>query len=109
MKKTVTRVLSMALCLAVLSGCTAKSASTETPASAAGEAASAEDKPEAGKEEEPAPAAGETKTIIDQGGNEVVIPVNIERVAIASLWPLPSVYVLYQGSGAKTGGHASSF
>jgi iron complex transport system substrate-binding protein len=110
MKKTVTRVLSMALCLAVLSGCTAKTASTEAPAAAAGtEAASAEDKPETGKEEETASAAGETKTIIDQGGNEVVIPVNIERVAIASLWPLPSVYVLYQGSGAKlVGMHPAS-
>ena len=110
MKKTVTRVLSLALCLAVLSGCTAKTASTEAPATTAGtEAASAEDKPEAGKEEGPAPAAGETKTIIDQGGNEVVIPVDIKRVAIASLWPLPSVYVLYQGSGAKlVGMHPAS-
>ena len=110
MKKTVTRVLSMALCLALLSGCTAKTASTEAPANSAGtEAASAEDKTEDGKKEESAPAAGETKTITEHGGNEVVIPVNIDRVVIASLWPLPSVYALYQGSGDKlVGMHPAS-
>ena len=39
-----------------------------------------------------------TRTIIDQVGNEVVLPEKIERVVITSLWPLPSVYTLFQGS-----------
>ena len=39
-----------------------------------------------------------TRTITDQVGNEVVLPEKIERVVITSLWPLPSVYTLFQGS-----------
>ena len=39
-----------------------------------------------------------TRTIVDQVGNEVVLPEKIERVVITSLWPLPSVYTLFQGS-----------
>ncbi len=39
-----------------------------------------------------------TRTIVDQVGNEVVLPEKIERVVITSLWPLPSVYTLFKGS-----------
>ena len=39
-----------------------------------------------------------TRTIVDQVGNEVVLPEKIERVVITSLWPLPSVNTLFQGS-----------
>ena len=39
-----------------------------------------------------------SRTIVDQVGNEVVLPEKIERVVITSLWPLPSVYTLFQGS-----------
>ena len=39
------------------------------------------------------------RVIVDQAGNEVVLPEKIERVVITSLWPLPSVYCLFQGSG----------
>ena len=50
-----------------------------------------------------------TRIIVDQAGNEVEIPTNIERVVISSLWPLPSVYVLFQGSADKlVGMHPAS-
>ncbi|HWQ72303.1 MAG TPA: ABC transporter substrate-binding protein [Desulfitobacteriaceae bacterium] len=42
-----------------------------------------------------------THSITDQAGNQVELPNTIERVVITSLWPLPSVYVLFQGSAAK--------
>ena len=34
-------------------------------------------------------------------GNEIVIPERVERVVIASVWPLASVYCLYMGSTEK--------
>jgi len=50
-----------------------------------------------------------THTIVDQAGNTVEIPVKIERVVISSLWPLPSVYVLFQGADKLVGMHPASF
>lgn len=44
-----------------------------------------------------------TRTIIDQVGNEVVLPEEIERVVIASVWPLASVYVLSMGTDKLVG------
>lgn len=50
-----------------------------------------------------------TRTIVDQAGNTVEIPDKVERVVITSLWPLPSVYVLFQGSADKlVGMHPAS-
>lgn len=50
-----------------------------------------------------------TRTVVDQAGNQVEIPDKIERVVITSLWPLPSVYVLFQGSVDKlVGMHPAS-
>lgn len=39
------------------------------------------------------------KIITDQVGHEVELPNNVDRVVITSLWPLPSIYCLFQGSG----------
>lgn len=44
-----------------------------------------------------------TRTIIDQVGNEVVLPEKVERVVIASVWPLASVYVLGYGTDKLVG------
>ena len=43
------------------------------------------------------------KTVIikDQAGHDVELPQEINRVVIGSLWPLPSVYCLFQGSADK--------
>jgi len=49
------------------------------------------------------------KVITDQVGHEVEIPNEVNRVVITSLWPLPSVYCLFQGSGeALVGMHPAS-
>ena len=43
----------------------------------------------------------QTRIITDQAGNQVELPQEVNRVVISSLWPLPSVYCLYQGSADK--------
>ena len=44
-----------------------------------------------------------TRVVIDQVGNEVVLPEKIDRVVIASVWPLASVYVLAMGTDKLVG------
>lgn len=46
-------------------------------------------------------AEGETRTIVDQLGNTVILPKEVNRVVIASVWPLASVYCLSMGSTEK--------
>lgn len=47
---------------------------------------------------------GPTRTIVDQTGAKVEVPAKIERVVITSLWPLPSVFCLVDGSGDRVVG-----
>jgi iron complex transport system substrate-binding protein len=47
------------------------------------------------------PSSAGVRTVVDQTGQEVVIPDEINRIAIASIWPLPSVYCLFAGSAEK--------
>ncbi len=52
---------------------------------------------------------GETRVITDHTGAEVTLPAEIDRVVIASLMPLPSVYCLFRGSADDlVGMHPSS-
>ena len=44
-----------------------------------------------------------TRIVIDQLGNEVELPEKIDRVVIASVWPLASVYVLAMGTDKLVG------
>lgn len=46
---------------------------------------------------------GGTRTITDQVGNQVVLPEKVERVVIASVWPLASVYILSMGTDKLVG------
>lgn len=56
-----------------------------------------------------AQAKGATRTIVDQTGAQVTLPAKIERVVITSIWPLPSVFCLVDGSGKKiVGMHPAS-
>ena len=51
----------------------------------------------------------ETRIIVDHTGREIEIPVEINRIVISSIWPLPSVYSLFEGSAEKLVGiHPSS-
>jgi len=116
MKKIMKTVLSLALCAAMLSGCTNAAASkgtavSQSEAQPAPETAAQDqaDDSETGGPEAEGGEKPKTKLVIDHGGNEVEIPAEINRVVIASLWPLPSVYVLYQGSADKlVGMHPAS-
>ena len=49
----------------------------------------------------PAPSLAAARTVVDHAGNTVALPDKIDRVAIASIWPLPSVYCLFEGSAEK--------
>ncbi len=87
LKKLGTAVLATGMVFSVVGCGTAASSAEQQPSVEAGTNAG----------EEVATNEG-TRTIIDQVGNEVVLPEKIERVVITSLWPLPSVYTLFQGS-----------
>jgi len=71
--------LAFALCLFSLSGCTA-----DTPVVDDNDSANAEP---------------QTRTVVDNDGNSVEVPAQIERVAIISTMPLASVYCMVRGSG----------
>jgi iron complex transport system substrate-binding protein len=47
------------------------------------------------------PASSAPRTVIDHAGNTVELPGRIDRIAFASIWPLPSVYCLFEGSSEK--------
>ncbi|MDY4611717.1 MAG: ABC transporter substrate-binding protein [Sphaerochaetaceae bacterium] len=50
-----------------------------------------------------------TRTVVDHLGNEVTIPAEINRIIISSVFPLPSVYCLFEGDASKlVGMHPSS-
>ena len=48
-------------------------------------------------------AEEKTRIVVDQLGNEVELPEEIDRVVIASVWPLASVYVLTMGTDKLVG------
>ena len=49
-----------------------------------------------------------TRVIVDHAGNEVMLPEEIERIAITTITPLPSVYCLFDGSAEKLVGMSPS-
>ncbi len=49
-----------------------------------------------------------TRTIVDHTGTEVVLPAEINRIVIAGLMPMPSVYCLYTGSSDRLVGIPAS-
>ena len=50
-----------------------------------------------------AEAAPRERTIVDLCGNEVTLPAEINSVAIASVWPLASVYIMAYGTDKLVG------
>ena len=81
MKKLIALMLSLAMLLALLAGCGA------APKTGDGT-----------NETEPESA---TRIIVDEAGNEVEIPREINRVAITSVTPLPALFALFMGSAEK--------
>ena len=41
------------------------------------------------------------RTVVDHNGNEVQLPKDIKRIVISSIFPLPSVYCLFEGDASK--------
>ena len=54
-----------------------------------------------GADESRAAAKGAMREITDSVGRKVLLPDEINRVVISSIWPLPSVYCLFEGSAKK--------
>lgn len=49
----------------------------------------------------PAAPAGQTHIVVDHNGNEVELPMEIERIAVCSILPLPSVLAIFFDSAEK--------
>lgn len=87
MKKIISLVLTLTILVGALTGCSMKQTTNSSD-----EATKQESNEETG-----------TRTIVDQLGNEVVLPEKVERVVIASVWPLASVYILSMGTEKLVG------
>lgn len=113
MKRKISMLLTLAMCVTMVLGACSNS---ETPAgtlqSSASDAAQSADssatevsEADAATEDTAASTAdtqeGETRTIVDHNGNEVVLPKEINRIVIGGLTPLPSVYCMVMGSTDK--------
>ncbi len=110
MKKLVTLLLALCMCILSATACTQQ---TDTPAGqvekSSGQIEETSNQTSGLTGTADKAAEKGTRVIVDQAGNEVEIPVDIERVVITSIWPLPSVYVLFQGSADKlVGMHPAS-
>jgi len=117
MKKMIALILALAMVLALAAGCGQGSTdSAEKPADeqSAAPAEGPDVQPESEQQEQTnddgaAAGSGETRVIVDQAGNEVEIPKEINRVAITSVTPLPALFALFMGSAEKLVGiHPSS-
>ncbi len=94
MKRVIAMLLSLCMVVGII-GCGTDTGQEDSPKmteTKPGEQESTAAKNEAG-----------TRMIIDQVGNEVILPEKVERVVIASVWPLASVYVLGYGTDKLVG------
>lgn len=89
-------VVIMSLCIGVstFTGCQ----DSQKPVASVEVAAPLEEQPKEAVEEVKEEVQKKERKIVDQAGNETVLPEKVERVVISSLWPLPSVYCLFHGS-----------
>ncbi len=102
-RKWVAAAMSVLLIAAFAAGCAAEAseeATTEASEAAEQTTAVATESESAQAETEQA-QEGETITVIDHNGDEVVLPREINRVVSTSMYPLPSVFSFYLGSAEK--------
>ena len=90
------RMVSTAACVLLMVMVAGLVSCAKKDSSAIGGAASSEGK------------AARTRTIVDHTGVEVVLPAEIDRIVIAGLMPMPSVYCLYTGSSDRLVGIPAS-
>ncbi len=116
MKRTIAVILALVMAFSLVAGCGGTGGDASSPADAPRPAADAASPADAEKEQKPedgdtpAPAdESTTRVIVDEAGNEVEIPKEINRVAITSVTPLPALFALFMGSAEKLVGiHPSS-
>ena len=100
MKKSLSFICAMIFVLTA-AGCgntASTSSQTESSSSAASESSSSSETEETASEEVSSASEetqGEYHTIVDHAGNEVEIPYDIERIAVADIYPLPSVLSVF--------------
>ncbi len=106
MNKKITKFIAMALmCVLALSAFAGCAPAAESPAATEAPASEApvEESTQAPTEEsaQETEAVAETRIITDHTGSEVEIPTEIDRVAVVSIYPLPSVITMFLGSAEK--------
>lgn len=111
MKKSLSFICAMIFVLTA-AGCgntASTSSQTESSFSAASESSSSSETEETASEEVSSASEetqGEYHTIVDHAGNEVEVPYDIERIAVADIYPLPSVLSVFFDSAEKIVGMA---
>ena len=111
MKKSLSFICAMIFVLTA-AGCgntASTSSQTESSSSAASESSSSSETEETASEEVSSASEetqGEYHTIVDHAGNEVEVPYDIERIAVADIYPLPSVLSVFFDSAEKIVGMA---
>lgn len=96
--------------LLTAAGCsnTASTSSESTESSASSSSETASSSGESSEEVSSAESEGteETHIVVDHAGNEVEVPYDIERIAVADIYPLPSVLSVFFDSAEKIVGMA---
>ncbi len=99
--KFIAIVLGILMLLSAVSGCsdaaTAEESALPEPAETAS-AAPTQQTAEASAAEEP---QGDTIIVTDHSGNEVVLPQEINRVVVTSIYPMPAALSMFLGSAEK--------
>ena len=111
MKKSLSFICAMIFVLTA-AGCgntDSTSSQTESSSFSVSESSSSSESSEASSEEVSSASEetqGEYHTVVDHAGNEVEVPYDIERIAVADIYPLPSVLSVFFDSAEKIVGMA---
>lgn len=102
-KKFLTATMACVMAASVMTGCSSSTTETTVAATTATPVETTEvattEAPET--EEEVVEVEATTRVVVDHNGTEVEIPTEINRIVICSIYPLPSVYALFDGTGEK--------
>lgn len=103
MKKLLCVLMASVMCISMFAGCGGTQKAEETNTEKTNTEEQVAETTEAETAEESA-----TRIIVDHAGNEVEIPTEINRIAITTITPLPSVYCLFDGSAERLVGISPS-
>lgn len=110
-KRLISGLLTAVMCVGLLAGCGSAASDnasagagnngTETTTAAGETAGSTEAEIGSNENDVTGDAQNGTRTIVDHAGHEVTLPAEINRIAITSITPLPSVYCMFEGSADR--------